>query len=60
MKPQDSLSTDEIYRQIYDGQIGVKQFKHWLSAQLQAAYDSGVRDADAPPSYDDISRSQYD
>jgi hypothetical protein len=60
MKINQSLSAEEIFKQIYDGQIGIKQFQHWLSSQLQQAYDKGVHDADAPPSYDDVSRSQYD
>ena len=55
-----TINAAEVYRQIYDQQISVKQFENWLKFQLQAAYDRGVRDADAPPSYDDISKSQYD
>lgn len=60
MKVDQELTPEEMYRAIYDGTIGVKMFKKWLSYRLQQAYDQGVRDADAPPSYDDISRSQYD
>ena len=60
MKIDQELSAEEIFKQIYDGKIGVKQFKTWLGHHLQRAYDRGVHDADAPPSYDDVSRSQYD
>lgn len=55
-----TINAAEVYRQIYDRRISVKQFEDWLKIQLQAAYDQGVRDADAPPSNDDISNSQYD
>jgi hypothetical protein len=51
---------DQVYRQIYDRQISLADFRIWLSRELQLAYDRGVRDADAPPSYDEVSRSQYD
>lgn len=57
---ETNLKPAEMYREIYDGHIGVKQFEQWLKRQLQLAYDQGVRDADAPPSYDDVSKSQYD
>lgn len=60
MKVDQELIPEEMYRAIYDGTIGVKMFKTWLSYRLQQAYDQGVYDADAPPSYDDISKSQYD
>ena len=60
MKVDQELTPEEMYRAIYDGIIGVKAFKAWLSYRLQKSYDQGVRDADAPPSYDDVSRSQYD
>lgn len=55
-----NLSIEEVYREIYDGHIGVKQFKKWMNERLQEAYYQGVNDADAPPSYDELSRSQYD
>ena len=58
MMPQPKA--DVIYRQIYDKQISLVEFKTWLSKELQAAYDQGLLDADAPPSYDEVSRSQYD
>jgi hypothetical protein len=57
---ETNLKPAEMYREIYDRHIGVKQFEQWLKRQLQLAYDQGVRDADAPPSYDDVSKSQYD
>ena len=60
MKVDQELTPEEMYRAIYDGTIGVKMFKTWLSHKLQQAYDQGVRDADEPPSYDEVSRSQYD
>ena len=60
MKVNQELTPAEMYRAIYDGTIGVKIFKTWLSYRLQQAYDQGVHDADAPPSYDEVSRSQYD
>lgn len=60
MKVDQELTPEEIYRAIYDGTIGMKAFKAWLSHRLQQSYDQGVYDADAPPSYDDVSRSQYD
>ena len=60
MKVDQELTPEEIYRAVYDGIIGVKAFKAWLSHRLQQAYDQGVYDADSPPSYDDVSRSQYD
>ncbi len=60
MKVDQELTPDEMYRAIYDGIIDVKAFKAWLSHRLQQAYDQGVYDADSPPSYDDVSRSQYD
>ena len=60
MKVDQELTPEEMYRAIYDGNIGVKVFKSWLSYKLQQAYDRGVRDADAPPDYDEVSRSQYD
>jgi hypothetical protein len=60
MKVDQELTPEEMYRAIYDGTIGVKAFRAWISYRLQQAYDKGVRDADAPPSYDEVSRSQYD
>ena len=57
---ETNLKPAEIYREIYDRHIDVRQFEQWLKRQLQLAYDQGVRDADAPPSYDDVSKSQYD
>lgn len=60
MKVDQELTPEEMYRAIYDGIIGVKAFKAWLSHRLQKSYDQGVYDADSPPSYDDVSRSQYD
>ena len=54
------LKSDVLYRKIYDRQISLKEFETWLKQKLQQAYDQGVRDADAPPSYDDISKSAYD
>jgi len=57
---ETNLKPAEIYREIYDRHIGVRQFEQWFKRQLQLAYDQGVRDADAPPSYDDVSKSQYD
>ena len=51
---------DDIYRMIYDRKISVKEFKQWLDLELRKAYDKGIRDADSEPSYDDISKSQYD
>ena len=60
MKVDQELTPEEMYRAIYDGNIGVKVFRAWLSHRLQQAYDQGVHDADAPPSYEDVSRSQYD
>ena len=57
---EQDLKPDEIYRQIYDGLIGVKQFENWLNHQLRKAYDQGLIDSDSPPDYNDVSRSQYD
>ena len=60
MKVDQELTPDEMYRAIYDGTIGLKAFRAWLNYRLQHAYDLGVRDADAPPGYDEVSKSQYD
>jgi len=61
MKKVDyDMTYDQVYRDIYDGRIGVKQFKQWLDVRIKQAYDQGLRDADGDPTYDDISRSQYD
>jgi len=60
MKVDQEFTPEEMYRAIYDGKIGIKVFKSWLSHRLQQAYDRGVYDADAPPDYDEVSKSQYD
>lgn len=54
------MNEDEIYRKIYDRAMSLKEFKRWLSYQLNQAHSKGIADAQEELTYDDVSKSQYD
>lgn len=53
-------SLEKMYHNIFDGHISLKDFKRWMNTQLSEAYNKGVQDTLDEPTYDDVSKSQYD
>ncbi len=54
------MDIELMFRRIYEGGVSLKEFKRWMNNQLNEAYNKGVQDTLDEPTYDDVSKSQYD